>query len=312
MARARGKSEKSGENVEENETKLNLEDDLDSLFKLPLMEFTAARNTLAARLREIGRSDEAERVRSMPKPSISAWAVNQLYWKHRDAFDQLIAVGKRLALAQASQLAGKAADMSGPLATRREALSGLSRLAGALLRDAGHNPTLDTMRRITTTLEALSTYSSFPDAPAAGRLTHDLDPPGFQSLAALASSAGRAERTEPTRAVPSQPSTREEGRQARIASAKAALEAAERAFRETQSIAQDVSAELKKATAQADEMEKDRREAEARLEKARTAETEARQRVHTLTADAEKAASALQDAERALEKARKELKDITE
>ncbi|PYS44762.1 MAG: hypothetical protein DMG13_33370 [Acidobacteria bacterium] len=322
--RARGKGEKNGKQGEENETKFKLEDDLDALFKLPLGEFTVARNALAARLKKAGRGGEAERVKALVKPSISAWAVNQLYWRHRDAFDRLIAAGERFRRAHASQLAGKAADTRVPLTARREALSGLSRLAGALLRDAGYKTAPETMRRITTTLEALSTYSSFSDAPPPGRLTDDVDPPGFESLAALIPSIGRAERPDQsTRVIPFQPSAsaaasslpeadddvsnREERRQTRVASAKAALQAAELALRETRTLAQGVAANLRKVTAHANETEKDRREAEERFEKASVAAEGARQRLQSVSAEAEKAARALEDAERDVEKARQEV-----
>src|SRR5215217_1878183 len=137
-----------------SETKGTLDDDIDALFRLPLAEFTSARNTLAARLKQAGRKNDAERVKLLGKPSISAWAVNQLYWNHREAFDQLIATGKRFGQGQTSRVSGKAAGMRESLAARRDALSHLSDLATALLHDAGHNPTPDTMRRVTTTLEA--------------------------------------------------------------------------------------------------------------------------------------------------------------
>ena len=74
-------------------------------------------------------------------------------------------------------------------------------------------------------------------------------------------------------------------------------------------MAQDVGAALKKAATQADQTEKDRREAKERFEKASIAVEEARQRVHSLAAEAEEAARALENAERGLEKARKELKE---
>src|SRR5712664_2694536 len=93
-----------------SKTNGTLEDDVDALYKLPLTEFTAARNALAGRLKQGGRGNEADFVKALVKPSISAWAVNQLYWKHRDAFDQLIATGERFRQAQASRLARKVAD----------------------------------------------------------------------------------------------------------------------------------------------------------------------------------------------------------
>ena len=292
----------------------DLENDLDSLFKLPLAEFTTARNALATRLKKSGHSDEAERVKSLSKPTSSAWAVNQLYFQHPDAFKRLIATAERFNQAQASQLTGKTSDMRAALADRRDALANLTKMADALLRDAGHSPSPDTMRRIATMLEALSTGSSLADAPPPGRLTNDIGPPGFESLAAFASSAEQSERPrESTRVIPFRPAAsagvhkKEELRQAKMAAAKAALESAERVLRETQSMAQDVAAALEKATAQADETEKSRREAEQRYEKARTAASEARQRLQSLTTEAAKAARLLENAQRALAKAREDV-----
>jgi hypothetical protein len=159
-----------------------LEADLDELFKLPLTEFTGARNALAARLKKSGRGDEAARVKALTKPSISAWAVNQLYWHHRKEFDQLIASGERFHKAQKS---GKVADMRTALDARRKELTHLSDLATSLLSEAGHNPSLDTIRRTTTTLEGISAYAQLSDGPRPGRLTHDVDPPGFESFASF-------------------------------------------------------------------------------------------------------------------------------
>jgi len=109
-----------------NEKKGKLDDDVDALYRLPLAEFTAARNTLAARLKQGGRRNEADFVKTLGKPPVSAWAVNQLYWNHRDAFDRLIATRERFRQAQNSRLSRKAADMRSALDARREALSHVS------------------------------------------------------------------------------------------------------------------------------------------------------------------------------------------
>jgi len=60
----------------------------DELFRLPLSEFTAARNALAAKLKKDGDSEESDRIKALSKPPVSAWVANQLYWKHRGAFDR--------------------------------------------------------------------------------------------------------------------------------------------------------------------------------------------------------------------------------
>src|SRR5687767_599465 len=47
--------------------------EIDALFKRSLDEFTAARNSLAARLKKEGRAVEAERVKAIQKPPATAW-----------------------------------------------------------------------------------------------------------------------------------------------------------------------------------------------------------------------------------------------
>src|SRR6185503_17102337 len=130
-----------------------LEDDLNALFRLPVAEFTGARNALAVQLKKSGRRDESDRVKALAKPSITAWAVNQLYWQHRETFDRMTAAGQRFREAQALQLAGKPADIRGTREARRSVISELLRLASAVLSESGHSATPETLRRISATLE---------------------------------------------------------------------------------------------------------------------------------------------------------------
>ena len=268
-------------------------------------------------------------MKALVKPSISAWAVNQLYWNHRDAFDRLIASGERFHKAQASPVAGKLANLRGALDARREALTHLSDLATSLLRDAGHNPAPDTVRRITTTLEAMSAHASRSDAPRPGRLTHDVDPPGFEALASLIPGAGMTEPTkEPARFTPSHESSGaatnprrkvapdddvrrlEATRKAGIAAAKVSLQEAKRVLIEARTRAQSLQAAQGKAYAEAKETEKQSREAEERLEKARAASEYAAQRVRSVAVEAEEAAKSVEDARRTVEKASEELESL--
>ena len=170
------------------------EDDIDALFQLTPPEFVTARNALATQLKKAGQDDVASRVKALPKPSISAWTVNQLYWKHRAAFEKLLANGERFRQAQVSRLAGKGTDIHKLLNERREELSAMSRLAAEILqRSSGAAPS-GVMRRITATLEALSAYGTLAGAPSAGRLVEDVDPPGFDALAALVPRVGDGSR----------------------------------------------------------------------------------------------------------------------
>jgi len=306
----------------------SFDNDVDGLFKLPLNEFIGARKTLAARLKQSGQGSEAEFVKALIKPSITAWAVNQLYWMHREEFGRLIETGQRFRQAQTSRAAGKITDMRVSLEERREALSDLARLAEALLREAGNNPSPDTIRRITTTLEAMSAYASLPDNLQPGRLTQDVDPPGFDSLASFVPGAAMpARRKEPARIVPSPkrgaraaelkksaPAVNvrriEDTRQAKVAAAKASLQDARRELVKARVRTQNAEAAQRKALAEAKEKEKHRVEAEKRFEKATAASEDAARRALTAADEVEEAAKTLEDAELAVEEASKELESL--
>jgi len=304
----------------------NVQDDLDALFALPLTEFTAARNALATRLKKGGAAEDAERIKSLAKPSVAAWAVNQLFWKHRIAFDRLLDAGERFRKAQTAQLAGKSADLRAPLEARRAALSELSTHAATILAEGGSA----TMRRVTTTLEALSTYAGIPDTPLPGRLTDDVQPPGFEALAALVPRVGSDRAGGPTRVIPfefKQPSrkavarkstdavdekARAAERKAQIAAARAAIQDAERTLRDARKAAQKAEEELKKAAARAKEADAEKQQLEQQFETLTARADEARKNARAVAAAAEGAAQEVEDAERALEKATQALESLNE
>ncbi len=302
-------------------------DEVDKLFQIPLAEFTGARNSLATELKKEGDTEAAERVKTLAKPSISAWVANQVYWRDRKAFDRLIAAGDQFKKAQAAQLAGKSADLRAPLDARRQALSDLMKLAGDTLREAGHPAAPDTMRRIMTTLEALATYGQHAGAPPAGRLTDDVDPPGFEALAALvprgssASAGHAAPRVIPFNQRKPEPAKRKGGdtkedarhaeaeRRAKEAEARKALQQAERALADARRAAERARTEMKAAAARAKATDKAKAAVESRFEKESAAAEAARQDARRVAGQAEEAAQAVDDAERAVKSAREQLKD---
>ena len=298
--------------------------DIDDLFKLPLTEFTAARNALAASMKEAGRTDEAAAVKGLTKPSVSAWAANQLYWRHRKAFDQLIAAGEKLRKAQTSQLAGKGGELRAPMEALRSTLTDLSKRAAALLAESGHPATPDVMRRMTTTLEALATYGNQAGAPPAGRLTADVDPPGFEALSALVprSKGKRGKSSEPPRVLPFRAPAKtpakklspeakkrqeEQERKAQHKAAMAALREAERTLREAQKALVQRETALRTAAARAKVTEKAKAALEKQFEKVSADADAARQEARKVASAAEEAAQSVQDAERAVEKAKQAL-----
>jgi hypothetical protein len=163
--------------------KSDLDAEIDPLFQLPLAEFTGARNALAARLKKEGRAVEAERVKTLIKPPAPAWAVNQLYWQDPRSFDTLLTVGERLRRAQTGKL--KDVDLRVLLDDKKQLMAALLARAAAILAADGHAASVDMMRRVSTTLESLAAWGEREGVPTAGRLTADLEPPGFDTLAEL-------------------------------------------------------------------------------------------------------------------------------
>jgi hypothetical protein len=154
---------------------------IDSLYQQPLNEFTQARNTLAKSLS----GAEAKRVRALTKPTLVPWAVNQVFWRARGAYDRLMKSGERLRTAQIAALEGRDADVRAATETHRRAIADAVREAERLAATAGSKPSPDALAR---SFEALSLATGSPEPP--GRLTQPLQPAGFEALAGVKPQAG--------------------------------------------------------------------------------------------------------------------------
>jgi hypothetical protein len=306
-------------------------EETDALFRLPLGEFTAARNALAARLKKSGRSDAAVRVKGLQKPSMSAWAVNQLFWQHTREFAALLDAGDRFREAQKAQLAGRKADLRGTLEARREALASMAARASRLLAASGYATTPDLMRRIATTLETLATYGSASAGQAAGTLVDDIQPAGFEALATLIPTGDGNGRTgAPPRVIPftrrtrakpasakataGKPKHAEDAERRRSAedaarreAARKALRAAERTLRQAKRDAQQAQRALRSAAPRAKKAERIRAAAEKAFEKATKDAEELTREARRMAQLAEEAAQALVDAEAAVGRFRESL-----
>ncbi len=154
---------------------------LETLFRAALSEFVAERKRLAAELKAAGDKESAAKLSHLARPSVSAWAVNQLWWHERVAFEALL---------EAAALV-KSGDRDASK-QHREALGELRQRAATRLEQAGNAASEGTLRRIATTLSALAATGGFePDSP--GALVADRDPPGFETFVASAETAPRAE-----------------------------------------------------------------------------------------------------------------------
>ncbi|HUH03885.1 MAG TPA: hypothetical protein VML75_17940, partial [Kofleriaceae bacterium] len=174
-----------------------IEAEIDQLYRRPLGEFIAARNELHASLRTTD-PEAAARVKGLAKPTVSAWAVNQLYWDARPLYQALIAAGAALH----AMTGGDADGLRAAMATRRRALDEALRCAEGVLERGGHATGMTIRRRVSLTLDALAAYGGGDDAPRAGRLTGDVDPPALDQLALLAAAAAVPATTPPEPGTP--------------------------------------------------------------------------------------------------------------
>src|ERR671936_452656 len=79
---------------------------LDRLYGLPLDAFVRERDELAKELRRSGDREAADWVKGLPRPSVSAWAVNQVMRTQGSDARALLDAGAALSEAQERMLAG--------------------------------------------------------------------------------------------------------------------------------------------------------------------------------------------------------------
>jgi len=273
-----------------------LEDAIAELYRLPPSEFVGERNRLAKETKS-GDKAAAAAIKALGKPTVSAWVVNQLYWRKRPAFDALIDAGDRMRAIQTGAMAGEGADqLAEALSARKVALDRLVRLAHSLLDESEMSVTQATIKRVASALDAIAAYGSMPPEPGYGRFNVDLEPPGFAALAALAASLPDMPSRE--RVNEKQQAERAQRREAARKSGEAARKAAEEAARERSEARAQAETEAKLARARADlaDAKKSERAAQRDALQARTRAAEATARVEAAREALEAATSALETA----------------
>jgi hypothetical protein len=122
--------------------KAKLDPQIDELYKLPLDQFTPARNALA---KTLSRSDK-KHVASLVKPSVAMWVVNQLYWHDAPTYNALVDASEKLRAAHRAALTGRKVDTLKPDELHRTTLekalaksAAIAQKHGAPLSEAARN-----------------------------------------------------------------------------------------------------------------------------------------------------------------------------
>jgi hypothetical protein len=158
------------------------EDAIDNLYGLPLDEFTRARDELARRVRQESGGALAAEIKQLRKPSLPAWVVNQLARQRELDMQRLLKAGEELAGAQVEAIRARTGDAF--LEARRDqqhALEALTARASEILASAGRGSAV--LDRVLATLRAGSLTEDGRALLKRGRLTEELEPPGFEALA---------------------------------------------------------------------------------------------------------------------------------
>lgn len=229
---------------------------IDQLYQLPLDEFTAARNALA---KDSG--DSA--IKKLEKPNLAAWAVNQLYWRERKLYDEVVKTSVQVRTAYRQMLSGKSADVKAADAFHAEAMRRAKEAIRGMLEAEGNAASDAVMTPVTETLDALPTT----DTP--GRLIKPLRRTGFEALegvtiTARPSSAKASEgKPSPARASESKEKNERDADARELAMAKERLRFAEAAEREAEASVERAKRALERAERTRERIEKELAEAAA-------------------------------------------------
>lgn len=274
---------------------------IDALYQRPLGEFVSARNALARALRSEGHAEASNEVKGLPKPSLSAWAVNQLWWKNREDVLALRHAGVQVTEALTC---GVASTLREANERRRSEVTRLANAAATHLREAGHASSAATLRRITTTLEAIAAHGTGATAPKLGRLHDDLSSPGFELLTGLDLGPGRdasgGGAPKPEGEAISEASDR---RRAAAQAARVELQRSEEAVRTAE-------ADLKQAEHDLDRTRAERREAERALAEAERRARDVARRCEEAQQDVQRRTAALEEARRSRDARRSALQQL--
>lgn len=283
-----------------------LDTEIQRLYGLPLGEFTAARNALARQLRKDGDKEGSEEVASLPKPTVSAWAVNHLFTTDSERMEELLASGERARKALHSILSGgdPGALRDAIQETRDLANELRDRAAGAVAEET-RKPGPDIVERIATNLQSLAFSPAAEPVIRRGWMDVDLPPPGFEVLAGLQLAAlpkrQPAARPKPAPAKkPAAPQVDHEAERKEKEEAAARKRWENEQVRRRERLA-EVQAQREEAAGRADFLRRKAEQAE------RSAE-ELRQRLEEAERLAAEAAKRADEAEKALVKAERAVK----
>jgi hypothetical protein len=236
---------------------MDLDEEIDRLYGTPLDEFVHERDELAKRLTRNGDREAGARVKSLRKPTVGAWALNQAVRRRRAETDALLATGKRLRAAHEELLSGgDSAVLRETMEEERSLTSALADCAEAIASETGKSgPAL--RERVRSTLHAAAVDEEAREELATGRFVREREAVGLGPFGgpAEATQAGGRTGSRRGRSAPARDRSTRGGRSAptRDRSAAAREEAAARERQDRLAEAERVLDDAREALAEAEE-----------------------------------------------------------
>jgi hypothetical protein len=249
------------------------------LYGLPLGEFTAARDALAKELRAAGDQEAADRVKRLPKPSLAAWALDQVARRRAAVVARLLERGEALREAQQDALSGDASALREAGRDLAEEVGRVVAEAVEVFQEAGREPGAVQVERMKATLRAAAADPELGELLRRGVLVTDLEPAGF-GLDGVAEAPA--------------PATRRRAAPGKVA---VEVEAARRELRRAQAEAETAAARARRRAERAEGAERRALEARAEADNARTEAEEAAGEAEAARRRAEEVARQLAAAE---------------
>jgi hypothetical protein len=232
----------------------------DDLFRLRPEEFTAARNALAKRLRSDGERERAAEVQALRKPTMTAWALNQVAREQPGVVDRVVHAGEGLRSAMEKAIGGDRSDFQSAQSEERRSIQEAVDAASTVMEAAGVRVTETSRQRMTDTLRAAAVDASVGDQLRRGVLVADTSAPGFGLEGVSADVLARQQRTD------GREEPRQRERQARLDALKREFDKAEQRLREAVSAAEEAEERAVRLRREADEAERTFEVAKKRLD----------------------------------------------
>ena len=157
-------------------TGMGLDEAVEELYGSPLPEFVARRNALVAQAKATGAAELARTIGALRKPTVSAWALNQLARHRPHHLDQVAELAEAMRAAQQSL---DATAMKTLAPQRLQLLDEAAAWATSVARDAGVTLSAAAIREVRETVVAALASTEATAAVVSGQLTRALSYAGF-------------------------------------------------------------------------------------------------------------------------------------